>query len=80
MLSYVIDSDFVDGKVHLRRNLAPSKSGITSYRVILKKVSFGILRIIFVSKERKYFTLDRKQRQRPMSVQILMIFGQNHQN
>ena len=52
-----------------------------TYRVIVKKVSFGIFRIILISKEEKknYY---RKQRQNAFSVQVFMKFGhrQNHQN
>ena len=51
------------------------------HRVILKNVSFGIFRIILVSKGEKKFHY-RKQRQRAISEQVSMIFGrcQNHQN
>ena len=51
------------------------------YRVILKNFSFGIFRIILVSKEEKKYTIE-KQRQRAISEQVFMIFGQcqNHQN
>ena len=47
------------------------------YRVILKKVSFGIFRIILVSKEEKNFTLETKDKglYEANSKQIFMIFG-----
>ena len=50
------------------------------YRVILKKVSFGIFSTILVlKKEKNYY---KKQRQRAISEPVNMIFGhsQNHQN
>ena len=51
------------------------------YRVILKKVLFGIFRTILVSKKEKKIYY-RKQRQRAICEQVFMIFGhcQNHQN
>ena len=54
---------------------------LTWYRVILKKVSFGVFRIILVSKKEKK-SCYRKQRQRGIFHQAFMIFGhgQNHQN
>ena len=51
------------------------------YRVILKKVSFGIFLIILVyNKEKKIYC--KMQRQRAITEQVFMIFGhgQNHQN
>ena len=54
---------------------------LDNYRVILKKVIFGIFRTFLASKEEKKFYY-RKQRQRAISEQVLMTFGQcqNHQN
>ena len=53
------------------------------YWVIFKKVSFGVFKIILVSKDEKNFTIVyRWQRQRAIFEQVYMIFGrcQNHQN
>ena len=49
------------------------------YRVILKKVSSDIFRIIFLKKKKSY---HRKQRQSTISEQVFIIFAhcQNHQN
>ena len=49
------------------------------YRVILKKVSLGILRIIMISKEEKKIYYG-KQRQRAISEQVFVIFDHCHQN
>ena len=51
------------------------------YRVIFKKVSFGIVLIFLIFEEEKKFN-HGKQRQSATSEQVFMIFGhaQNHQN
>ena len=52
------------------------------YRVILKKVSFGIFGTILVSKEEKILTTKSKDYIWAISEQVFMIFGhgQNHPN
>ena len=77
-LQPVVCSFSVFDKSTLKKNLLKNTICYDNrYRVILKKVSFGIFRTILVSKAEKIFTIKRA-----ISEQVFMIFGhgQNHQN
>ena len=44
------------------RTVGCANGVVSKYRVILKKVSFGIFRITLVSKEEKNFTIECKDK------------------
>ena len=78
---------FLKKVLHKREEKMQEKMKMTlqkvwyKYRVILKKVSFGIFRIILISKEGKKIYYG-KQRQNAIFEQVSVIVDhcQNHQN